>query len=35
MHVYLNERMIDIKIVTGGSKLFIIPNPPDNHNFIK
>ena len=35
MHVYLNERRTDIKIITDGSQLFIIPNPPEDPTFIK
>ena len=29
MHFYLNERRTDIEIVTDGSELFIIQNPPN------
>ena len=35
MHVYLNERRTDIKIITDGSQLFIIQSPPEDPNFIK
>ncbi|MGB9980126.1 hypothetical protein [Methanobacterium sp.] len=35
MRVYLNERRTDIKIVTDGAQFFIIPNPPEDPDFIK
>ena len=35
MQFYLNEYRTDIKIVTDGSELFIIPDPPEDLNFIK
>ena len=35
MRVYLNELRTNIKIITDGSELFIIPNPPENPALIK
>ncbi len=35
MHVSLNERKTDIQIVTDGSQLFIIQDPPKDPNIIK
>ena len=35
MGFYINERMTGIQIVTAGSELFIIQNPPENPDFIK
>lgn len=35
MHVYLNELRTNIKIITDGSELFIIPNPPENPDLTK
>ncbi len=35
MGFYLNERRTGIKIVTAGSELFIIQNPPESSDFLK
>lgn len=35
MRVYLNELRTNIEIITDGSELFIIPNPPENPDLIK